>query len=448
MLEARGGRAVIAIPPWLIPVVYAVGSIGCSLVLPRIENAYLATGAFGLSVASAQAFLSAVASGMMALTGIVFAIAFVMVQFSAIAYSPRLALWFARDQALFHSLGVFVATFIYSLATLAWVDRRGSGTVPMFSVLLVGILLMLSMVRFSWLVQRLRDLQVVNVLQRIGDKGREVIREMFLRLDERPQREWKDRSDALDEAGLGPIGQSIKYSGEPRTIARLDIDALVRQARGAKAIIVLTCAVGDTLVEDTLMLRVHGARTVLSEKQLMGAIYLERERTLEQDPKYPIRLLVDIAIRALSPAVNDPTTAVQAMDQIEDLLRRLGRRDLDVGYARDADGILRLIFPMPTWEDYLALSFDEIRQYGTTSVQVMRRLRSALVGLMESITVPARAEALRHYIKHLDLALDRSAFDAQDQTMARYEDRQGLGLSRNRDARRDIAVVDEFNAPR
>jgi uncharacterized membrane protein len=153
---------------------------------------------------------------------------------------------------------------------------------------------------------------------------------------------------------------------------------------------------------------------------------------LEQDPKYPIRLLVDIAIRALSPAVNDPTTAVQAMDQIEDLLRRLGRRDLDAGYARDADGVLRLTFPMPTWEDYLALSFDEIRQYGTTSVQVMRRLRSALVGLMESITVPARAEAVRHYIKHLDLALDRSAFDAQDQTMARYEDRQGLGLSRKR----------------
>jgi uncharacterized membrane protein len=426
------GRTVTAIPPWLIPVVYAVGSIGCSLVLPRIENAYLATAAFGLSVASAQAFLSAVASGMMALTGIVFAIAFVMVQFSAIAYSPRLALWFARDQALFHSLGVFVATFIYSLATLAWVDRRGSGAVPMFSVLLVGILLMLSMLRFSWLVQRLRDLQVVNVLHQIGDKGRFVIRDMFLRLDERPEREWKGGSGALDEAGLGPVTQTVKYSGEPRAIARFDIDALVRQAREAEAIIIMTCAVGDTLVDDTLMLRVHGAKTTLSEKKLMGAICVGRERTLEQDPKYPIRLLVDIAIKALSPAVNDPTTAVQAMDQIEDLLRRLGRRDLDAGYARDADGVLRLTFPMPTWEDYLALSFDEIRQFGATSVQVMRRLRSALAGLMESITVPARAEALRHYIKHLDLALDRSAFDAQDQTMARYEDRQGLGLSRKR----------------
>jgi uncharacterized membrane protein len=168
------------------------------------------------------------------------------------------------------------------------------------------------------------------------------------------------------------------------------------------------------------------------ERELMGAIDLARERTFEQDPKYPIRLLVDIAIKALSPAINDPTTAVQAMVQIEDLLRRLGRRDLDAGHARDSDGVFRLIFPMPTWEDYLALAFDEIRQFGATSVQVMRRLRSALAGLMESTTISARSEAAQRYIKHLDLAIDHSTLDAQDQTMARHEDRQGLGLSRKR----------------
>jgi uncharacterized membrane protein len=435
------GGAVPAMPPWLIPVVYAVGSISCSLVLPRIENAYFATTSLGLSVSSAQAFLSAVASGMMALTAIVFAIAFVMVQFSAIAYSPRLALWFARDQALFHSLGVFAATFIYSLATLAWVDRAGSGMVPMFSVFLVGILLVVSMLLFSWLVQRLRDLQIVNVLQQIGDKGREVIRDMFLHLDRRPAGEWVGGRGGLDDDDLGPVIQTVKYCGQPRAITKFDIDALVQQARAAEAVIVLTCAVGDTLVEDTLMVRVHRSKNLLSENELMSAVRVGRERTFEQDPKYPIRLLVDIAIKALSPAINDPTTAVQAMDQIEDLLRRLGRHELDAGYARDVDGVLRLTFPMPTWEDYLALSFDEIRQFGGTSVQVMRRLRSALSGLMESITVPARAEALQRYIKHLDLMIDRSPFDAEDQSMARNEDRQGLGLSRKR------AQGENLNAP-
>ena len=108
------------------------------------------------------------------------------------------------------------------------------------------------------------------------------------------------------------------------------------------------------------------------------------------------------------------------------------RRDLDAGYARDGDGILRLIYPMPTLEDYLALAFDEIRQFGGNSVQVMRRLRSALAGLKESATIPARAEAVDRYLKHLDLFIQRSPLDVQDQLMALHEDRQGLGLSRKR----------------
>jgi hypothetical protein len=155
-------------------------------------------------------------------------------------------------------------------------------------------------------------------------------------------------------------------------------------------VIVMECAVGDTLVDDTLLLRVHGGQQPLAETPLRQAIRMARERTFEQDPKYPLRLLVDIAIKALSPAINDPTTAVQAIDQIEDLLRRLGRRTLDAGCVMDEQGDLRMIFPTPTWEDYLTLAFDEIRQYGASSVQVMRRLRSALLGLADSVTEAER----------------------------------------------------------
>src|SRR6267154_132931 len=140
---------------WIIPMIYVGDSVLCGLTLPRLEQAYFASYTFSLSVASAQAVLSAVASGMMALTGVVFAMAFVMVQFSAIAYSPRLVLWFARDYMLFHSLGAFSATFIYALFNLAWIDRGGSGTVPLFSTLLVAIMLIVSMLLFAVLVQRL-----------------------------------------------------------------------------------------------------------------------------------------------------------------------------------------------------------------------------------------------------------------------------------------------------
>ena len=168
----------------------------------------------------------------------------------------------------------------------------------------------------------------------------------------------------------------------------------------------------------------------IPETRLWRAIHLADERTFEQDPKYPIRLLVDVAIKALSPAINDPTTAVQAIDQLEDLLRRLGRRSLADVRARDGKGVVRLIYPTPNWEDFLSLSFDEIRQYGASSVQVMRRLRSAFAGVAESMSDDSRIAAVEQYISHLDLVIARSPLDPEDQAVASQEDRQGLGVSR------------------
>jgi uncharacterized membrane protein len=417
---------------WLIPLTYAVVSSLCGFTLPRLEHIYLDAYAFDISVTSAQAYLSAIASGMMALTGIVFSIAFVMVQFSAIAYSPRLVLWFARDPSLYHSLGVFIATFIYSLATLAWVDRVGSGKVPVFSGVLVAALLVLSMLLFARMVQRLNDLQITNVLKTIGDRGRAVIGEMFERLDQSPELQRQAMLNLVGGQRLGPVTQSLRYSGAPRTVAELDVPRLVRLARQAGAIIVMASAVGDTISDDAVLLSVHGGRKPIPVQDLRRAIQLRPERTFAQDPKYPLRLLVDVAIKALSPAINDPTTAVQAIDQIEDLLRRLGRHQLDAGYAGDGDGKLRLIYPMPTWEDYLTLAFDEIRQYGERSVQVMRRLRSTLIDLASVQADPARAEAVRSYLKHLDLSIESAPFSAEDRIKALQEDRQGLGLTRKR----------------
>src|SRR5262249_52951476 len=149
-------------------------------------------------------------------------------------------------------------------------------------------------------------------------------------------------AESADGARRDPIVQTLVYSGYPRTITKLNIAALVRQGKESDVVIEMVSAVGDTLVGGSVVLHAHGTGSRLAEKDLMRAIHLATERTFEQDPKYPIRLLVDIAIRALSPAINDPTTAVQAIDQIEDLLHRLGRLDLDVGVARDSGGVPRL----------------------------------------------------------------------------------------------------------
>ena len=406
--------------------VYVFGATILGFELPRLEHELLASYTHGLSVASTQSFLSAVASGMMALTGIVFAIAIVIVQFSAIAYSPRLALLFTKDRTLFHALGVFAATFIYALSTLAWIDRDGSGTVPLVSNIVVLILLITSMLLFSFLVQRLSDLQITNVLRMIGHRGREVIRDMHKPLDGRPSQ------TAETTVQLGPVTQTLKYIGEPCTVAKFDTDGLAQRAAEAGAVIVMACAVGDALLENTPILHVHGASKPLPEARLMPTIGLAQERTFEQDPKFAIRLLVDIAIKALSPAINDPTTAVQAIDQIEDLLGRLGRCKLEAGNVRDSNGVLRVLLLIPTWEDYITLAFDEIRQFGASSIQIMRRLRSALVELIEMLPTPDRTDAVRRHLAQLDLTVERSAFDAEDRAVARQQDRQGLGLTRRR----------------
>jgi uncharacterized membrane protein len=177
----------------------------------------------------------------------------------------------------------------------------------------------------------------------------------------------------------------------------------------------------------TPLLQVLGADRALDDRELRKAIELGEERTFEQDPKYAIRLLVDIAIRALSPAVNDPTTAVQALDQIQDLLLRLGLRRLDVGDHHDGEGKLRLFLPFPTWEDFLLLGLDEIRAYGATSVQVMRRVQALLSDLTSALPEERQA-ALRHWQERIDRTIARSFAEAEEQQDASIADRQGLGV--------------------
>jgi uncharacterized membrane protein len=414
---------------WLIPSLYAIASVICGVILPRLDAKYFAY-SMDLSVASAQAFLSAVASGMMALTGIVFSIAFVLVQFNAVVYSPRLVVWFARDRLLFHSLGMFVATFIYSLSTLAWVDRAGSGSVPLLSSLIVALLLAASVLLLARLVQRLNNLQITRVLHILGDTGRDVIRSTYQLMNVVTS---AGRHGTWPQGVPHTVTLDIKHVGKPRTVTWIDIHQLAKLAQRVDGVIVVECAVGDTLLEETSILRVYGAKLPVAEEKLRRAIHLGDQRTFEQDPKYALRLLVDIAIKALSPAINDPTTAVQAIDQIEDLLLRLEKCDLETCRALDPNGNLRVVYQMPTWGDYLTLAFDEIRQFGAESIQVMRRLRSALADLADCAD-GGRAKLVKKYIDHLDSSIERSAFDPQDRAAARVGDRQGLGLShRNED---------------
>jgi uncharacterized membrane protein len=406
---------------WVIPLLYASAALAVGLAFPRLEHRFLPACVSTMSAASAMAICSSISSGMIALTGIVFSLVFVMTQFSATAYSPRLVLWVARDPVMSHSLGIFSATFLYSLAMLAWVDRGGSGTVPLISSWMTVAWLVGSVGMFVALIQRIGLLQVNRMLIFAGDQGRRAIVELY------PPVESASVGPRPAAAHGLPVTQTLAHFGRPQAIQAIHLETLVGLARSSGAVIEVLSAVGDTVVEPTPLARICGARQPLDEHAARAAIRLGDERTFEQDPKYAFRLLVDIAIKALSPAINDPTTAVQALDQIEDLLLRLGRRRLDIGEYRDEQGALRLIVPFPGWDDFLLLALDEIRSCGASSVQVMRRMNALIENLIDHLP-PERHTALRHWEKRLAGTVDRTFADAEEKHDASVADRQGLGI--------------------
>lgn len=405
---------------WTIPLAYASVALALALVFPRFEHRFLPNWTSTMSAASAMAVCSAIASGMIALTGIVFSLTFVMVQFSATAYSPRLVLWVAREPVMGHSLGVFTATFLYAIGLLAWVDRNASGRVPCVSSWLVVGLLLVSMAMFVALIERVGMLQVSRMLIFTGDQARAALEEIY---GTRPAAPVIGGAPDLNRL---PVTQLVTHTGRPKAMQALDVAALVELAEAGDAVIEMTAAVGDTVMEMTSLLRVRGARQPLDATALHRAIQLGDERTFDQDPEYAVRLIVDIAIKALSPAINDPTTAVQALDQIEDVLLRVGRYNLDQGTYAGRDGRPRLLVRVPTWDNFLLLALDEIRAYGADSVQVMRRMKALIKNLTE--VLPAgRQPALRYWEQRLQGSIARSFDDAQEKRDASVADRQGLG---------------------
>jgi uncharacterized membrane protein len=398
-------------------------AIAASVILPRIEHYVFPHLKADASIETSIAIYSSIASGMMALTGIVFSLTFLMVQFSATAYSPRLVMWIARDPVLSHALGVFSATFLYAIAALEWLDRNNSRRVPFISSMVVIVLLLTSVAMFVGLIHRIGRLQINRMLIFTGDQGREVIEKLYGPLGL--------------SSGEIPIGslhtlvpeQTLFHDGQPRSLESINVKRLVKLAKQHDACIKVVTAIGDTVLQGTPLLHIFNAGVPFAEKDLSRVLELGEERTFEQDPKYAIRLLVDIAIRALSPAINDPTTAVQALDQIGDLLLRIGGRRLEIGAYPDDSGQIRLIIPFPSWDDFLHLGFEEILSYGARSVQVMRRMK-ALISDLLTVVPPERRASLRYWQERLQTSIARSFEDAEEKLSASSEDRQGLGVTR------------------
>ncbi len=410
----------------LIPLYYASASVLLAIAVHQVTRSGTVLKEL-VPYEIAVTVLSAIASGMLAFTGVVFSFVLLAVQFGSSQYSPRLTRYLLQDPVIRHALGIFAATFLYALAAIVELGLPGPTADPTFPTAIALVLLFASLTMFLALLGRVSRLQVASVLRMVGARGREVISRLYPLLgpDERPEPVVKEPS----LAELPPRTITVHYEGGPAVIAAVDIPLLVSLASEAGGVIELDYAVGDTLPDGAALLHLHGGERQLAPERLRAAVTIGEERFMGHDPKYAIRLIVDIAIRALSPAINDPTTAVQALDQLEDLLRRLAVRRLDVNYVHGAAGRLAVVYPTPDWEDFLALALDEIRLYGSGSLQVMRRLLALLDDLYKTAPAARQGAVARHQARVL-ASVRRTFQDEEDRVEAGQEDRQGIGVTR------------------
>ncbi|MCY7303790.1 MAG: DUF2254 domain-containing protein [Thermoleophilia bacterium] len=310
---------------------------------------------------------------------------------------------------------------MYALVALAEVGRKGEadlGSTVFFALLL----LLASVVLFLLLLYSTsRQMNLSYVLSLIGDRGRDVIKAFY-----GPPGSQPAPPEGLDLDGSAVESGRYVYEGPPLVLAAVDFGRLVKLATQAEATIAIEVGVGDSIPSGDVIARVLGGS--IPHNDIRRAFLLGTERTMEQDPKFALRLLADVAIKALSPAINDPMTAVQTLDQIEDLLLPIGVRTLDIGRLVGVRGYVRVIYPAPTWDDLIALGTDEIRIYGTGRIQVMRKLCGLLQNL-EQVVPPERRAVVEDRLLRLDAACEQS-LQAADRAHARIPDPQGLGHSR------------------
>lgn len=373
---------------------------------------------FGFSPDGARAVLAALVGSMLTFLVFVLSATLIVVQLASGQLTPRVIAIVFGMRWVRLTLVSLTFTFTYSLSALARVESQ----VPHLHVDAAVLLNLVCIVLFFQFVQQLSSgLRPGTMMQVVADRGRAVIDQVYPAVFD-PTRPEQAAGTLLPPAT--PL--TVPYTGRSGVVMAFNTEGLVRLAREADAVVELVPQVGDSITHGDPLFRVYGGTG--GTAALRGYVAVGAERTLEQDPRFAFRILVDIANRALSPAVNDPTTAVLALDQINSLLLALGRRRLDEGAARDAGGKVRVVYGTPNWPDYVMLAVSEIRQYGVGSLQVSRRLRAMLEQLIRELP-ESRRPPLEEELALLGSAAERGFRDEADRKRARVADHQGVGGS-------------------
>ena len=374
----------------------------------------------GLGVAGAQALYQTVITLALSFLVFTFGSLLVALQVASVQLTPRIiATTLLRDNILRYTVGLFVFSLIFAVIAL---DRLNA-TVHETVTLLTAILGISCIAAFLFLIDHAaRLLRPVSMLACVGDAGLAVIESVY-------PHQVLDRGRVPDtDTTAGGPRRIVRHAGPPYTLLAVDCASLVDEARESGGIIEVVPQIGDFVADGEPLFVLYGRAAALDDRIVRSAVAFGSERTMDEDPLFSFRIIVDIALKALSPAINDPTTAVLALDQIHRLLRAVGKRQLHAATMADDHGHRRLIYRTPSWEDFVCLACIEIRRYGAGHVQIARRLRAMFDDLSTSLP-PYRRDLLNRESRALTRMLDSLYTLPDDLSLARIPDLQGLGAS-------------------
>ena len=405
---------------WIFPALSLIAGLVAVAQLSRLEQAY--GWELNISRDTAATILSTVAGSMFTLVILVSSAVLVAVQLASGQLTPRIITLIYRNPYRKFAMSVFAFTFTFSVGVLA----RLGDNVPWLTSYLAAYGFIFNLILFLFFIDSVgKTLRPGTVLQTVALYGREIIKTVYpLRFDEVSSFE----SGPIN--GLTNKPQHVVFSKKDGVLLAFDTKKLVSLAESSNCLIELVPEAGEYVAEGDVLFQIYHGGDDLSEDTLCKSVALGPERNMDQDPTFPFRIIVDIAARALSPAVNDPTTAVLAIDQLHHLLREVGSRYLGEGRECDESGRVRLIYRTPEWEDFVHLAVTEIRQYGRDSIQVVRRLRTMMENLIEILPMQ-RLPVLQSEI-HLLNDSSKQAFPTnEERSLAETGDFKGMGGSRD-----------------
>ncbi len=374
---------------------------------------------FDIGPGAVSALMEFIVAMMISFIVFTFGSLLVAIQVASGQLSPRIiATTLLRDNVIRFTVGLFIYTLLLAIAVRIREEEISHTFASLTGLLAVGCV-----VAFLILIDHAaRLMRPVNIVWRVGLQGIEAIGEVYPHLNADPEVAPRKHEKP------GPPDRVILHSGTSAIVIAVNLKALVEAAKKADGVIELAPRVGDFVAVDEPLFLLRGDAVAIDDGVLRGQVAFGRERTIEQDLTFAFRVIVDIAIKALSKAINDPTTAVLAIDQLHRLLRMVGKRQLHDEYILDGDQRLRVIFRTPNWQDFVQLALSEIRLYGAENFQVARRLRAMIENLIESLP-ERRLPALRRELDLLDRTLQKLHLFPEDLALARVPDSQGLGGS-------------------